>query len=162
MIISCINCDKKFNVNSELIPNEGRTIQCGSCLHVWFFKKDDQTLDNDNLKEKFVLSKKISKTKNKSQNKIEKPLTKETIQKNVNYSSNKRGSEIVKYKPKSNFTFIRLLSYILVIIISFIGLIIILDTFKSALYNLFPNLEFLLYSLYETLKDIELFIKDLF
>ena len=47
------------------------------------------------------------------------------------------------------------------LIISFIGLIIVLDTFKSSLYNLFPNLEFFLYSFYETLKDVELFIKDL-
>ena len=42
MIIRCINCDKKFNVDSELIPNEGRTIQCGSCNHIWFFNKNDQ------------------------------------------------------------------------------------------------------------------------
>ena len=48
------------------------------------------------------------------------------------------------------------------IIISFVGLIIILDTFKTYLYNFFPNLEIILFSLYETLKDIELFIKDLF
>ena len=37
MIIECVNCGKKFNVSSELIPPEGRTIQCGSCNHVWFF-----------------------------------------------------------------------------------------------------------------------------
>ena len=42
MIIKCINCAKKFDVNSELIPSEGRTIQCGSCNHIWFFKKEDQ------------------------------------------------------------------------------------------------------------------------
>ena len=40
MIITCVNCNKKFNVNSDLIPEDGRTIQCGSCNHVWFFKKD--------------------------------------------------------------------------------------------------------------------------
>ena len=37
MIISCISCGKKFNVNSELIPSNGRTIQCGSCNHIWFY-----------------------------------------------------------------------------------------------------------------------------
>ncbi len=37
MIIECINCNKKFDVNSELIPSSGRTIQCGSCNHIWFF-----------------------------------------------------------------------------------------------------------------------------
>ena len=78
-----------------------------------------------------------------------------------NFKSN-TGSEIVKYQPNSNFTFFKFLSYILVLIISFIGLIIVLDTFKSPLYNIFPNLELFLFSLYETLKDIELFINDLF
>ena len=41
MIIQCVKCSKKFQVNSELIPNEGRTIQCGSCGHLWFFVKKD-------------------------------------------------------------------------------------------------------------------------
>jgi len=43
MIIECIKCSKKFEVNSDLIPSDGRTIQCGSCNHVWFFKKKDHT-----------------------------------------------------------------------------------------------------------------------
>ena len=37
MIIECINCSKKFTVSSDMIPSTGRTIQCGSCNHVWFF-----------------------------------------------------------------------------------------------------------------------------
>ena len=40
MIIECINCSKIFEVNAELIPSSGRTIQCGSCNHVWFYKHD--------------------------------------------------------------------------------------------------------------------------
>ena len=59
------------------------------------------------------------------------------------------------------FSFSKLLSYIVVSILSFIALIILLDTFKTSLYDFFPNLEFFLFSFYETLKDIELFIKDL-
>jgi len=153
MIISCINCDKKFNVNSELIPIEGRTIQCGSCNHVWFFKKKDLEQKNEDL-EKFS---DVNKLKNKT---IKSPTKK--VSKKISHDfSNKKGSEIVKYTPKSNFTFTKFLSYILVFIISFIGLIIILDTFKSPLYDLIPNLEFFLFSFYETLKDVELFIKDL-
>ena len=49
----------------------------------------------------------------------------------------------------------------MVAIITFIGLIILLDTFKKPLVKIFPELEILLFNLYETLKDIELFIKDL-
>ena len=38
MIIECINCNKKFNVDQSLIPENGRQIQCGSCNHSWYFK----------------------------------------------------------------------------------------------------------------------------
>ena len=42
MIIECINCNKKFEVDPDLIPIKGRNIQCGSCDHIWFFKKEKQ------------------------------------------------------------------------------------------------------------------------
>ena len=151
MIIVCVNCDKKFNVNSELIPDEGRTIQCGSCNHVWFFNKNDP------------ITKKIQRPtpkKDKLLSKTQKTLPKKE-EKSIIYSNNNKGSEIVKYQPRSTFTFSNFLSYILVGIISIIGFVIILDTFKSSLYVFFPNLEFLLFSFYETLKDVELFVKDL-
>ena len=159
MIIECINCSKKFDVNSDLIPKNGRNIQCGSCGHVWFYKKNDQNQENlievetqENIN--------IFKPNVKSDaNLSEHPKIKETIFKKR--GSSVKSSELVKYKPKSNFTFGKFLSYILVTIISFIGFILILDTFKTPLYKFFPNLEFFLFSLYETLKDIQLFIKDI-
>ena len=46
-------------------------------------------------------------------------------------------------------------------IISFIGFLVLVDTFKSQLYDFYPDLETLMFSFYETLKDIQLFIKDL-
>ena len=46
MIIECIKCNKKFEVNSDLIPQEGRTIQCGSCNHIWFYNKINQQNTN--------------------------------------------------------------------------------------------------------------------
>ena len=59
MIIECINCNKVFEVNSELIPENGRTIQCGSCNHVWFYnpkiadiKKEIKQNVEINVKEK--------------------------------------------------------------------------------------------------------------
>ena len=84
MIIECVNCSKKFDVNSDLIPTNGRTIQCGSCGHTWFYKKNDQyqakkkdigTVDNidifnqniqsdNNLSEPSKRNKKKSKKKN--------------------------------------------------------------------------------------------------
>ena len=158
MIIECINCSKKFDVNSDLIPSAGRNIQCGSCNHIWFYKKNHESQINsteiepkikDIYKDDIVKNEpKIKPVKNKQKlSKLEK--------------TESRGSEIVKYKPKSNFTLGKLLSYIVVLIISFTAIILILDTFKIQLYELFPKLEFFLFSLYETLKDIQLFIKDL-
>ena len=40
MIISCDQCLKKFEIDSMLIPNEGRLLQCSSCHNKWFYKKD--------------------------------------------------------------------------------------------------------------------------
>ena len=153
MIIECISCYKKFSVNSDLIPFEGRTIQCGSCNHIWFFKKEDEyKVDDKKVTISMDIDTKSQISKDTSPKKIKKKqLTKE-----------KMGTEIIEYAPKTTFTFGKFLSYIIVIIISFIAIIILLDTFKVPLYNFFPNLEFILFSLYETLKDIQLFIKDLF
>ena len=66
-----------------------------------------------------------------------------------------------KYSAKSFLDITKFFSYILVSIISFVALIILIDTFKSVLYVVFPGLELIIFSLFETLKDIQLFIKDL-
>ena len=137
MIIECISCDKKFEVNSNLIPNSGRTIQCGSCNHVWFFVPKKIILKN-----KTVYKKSIKKD-------------------NISELIDKKNYEITKYKGRTSFSLSKFLSYILVLIISFIALLIIIDTFRTPLYQFFPNLESIIFSLFETLKDIELFIKDL-
>src|SRR5210317_1071826 len=47
MIINCIKCNKKFEVNASLIPDNGRTIQCGSCNHVWFYKPEIEQSKNE-------------------------------------------------------------------------------------------------------------------
>ena len=43
MIITCPYCEKKFEIDTALIPQEGRTLQCGSCGHKWFYKIDQET-----------------------------------------------------------------------------------------------------------------------
>ena len=73
----------------------------------------------------------------------------------------KKKFEVTKYQAKSSFNITKFLSYILVSIITFVALIILIDTFKSVLYVVFPGLELIIFSLFETLKDIQLFIKDL-
>ena len=153
MIIECINCSKKFDVNSDLIPSTGRTIQCGSCNHVWFFNPNKA-----NLKINEEIQPNISIPINNKKNKDIK-TKKKTDQ--LNKTENKK-FEVTKYQAKSSFNITKFLSYILVSIITFVALIILIDTFKSVLYVVFPGLESIIFSLFETLKDIQLFIKDLF
>ena len=151
MIIECIWCKKKFEVNSDLIPISGRTIQCGSCDKVWFFQPKSVDLPNKNENERLIDKTVVT----------EKKRTKSSMKSYVSDKDNKNRFEVTKYQPKSNYKLSKLLSYILVTIISFVALIILIDTFKSVLYDKLPNLELLMFSLFETLKDIQLFIKDL-
>ena len=136
-------------MDENLIPDKGRLLKCGSCNQTWFFNKNENeeikpSTDEVVIEEKFNIEEKI----------IRKPKS--------NFSDNiKKGSELVKYKPKYNFTFGKFLSYIIVSIITFVAIITILDTFKDPLSNIFPNLELVLYNLFETLRDLILFAKDL-
>ena len=151
MIINCINCNKKFEVNSELIPTEGRTIQCGSCNHIWFFLKNK--MDKNEVSE--TVKTHIPMPTNVIERKITEPI------KSQLKSPIKQASQIDKNLNENKFSYSTFLALILVGIISFTALIIIIDTFSTPLYSLFPNLELLLFSLFELLKDIKLFVKDL-
>ena len=156
MIIECINCNKKFEVNSELIPSSGRTIQCGSCNHIWFF--DPKKIISKEKPITKIDKKLYSKTPSSIK---KKPYPKKEKKNNLSDIENKKNYEITKYNPKTSFSLSKFLSYILVLIISFVALLIIIDTFSIPLYQKFPNLELIVFSLFETLKDIELFIRDL-
>tara|TARA_B100000989_G_scaffold151199_1_gene112803 strand:- start:299 stop:736 length:438 start_codon:yes stop_codon:yes gene_type:complete len=145
MIITCPCCKKKFNVDSNLIPNNGRLLKCGTCNETWFFNKEDITTYKTKENYSFDYS----------------PKQKEKSKDNSNLPTNK-GAELIKYRTKSSFTISKFFNYLIVIIISFIGIIIILDTFKNPLNDIFPNLELILYNLFETLKDLVLFVKDLY
>ena len=146
MIISCTQCDKKFEIESNLIPNEGRLLQCSSCNYKWFYKKRTEKIATDNLKKQIFENKKIKKPVKKQKTLYEYSKEYKTIT-----------SSVSKKKEK-----ISTLNSILVFIISLIALILILDTFKNPISTLIPNINFLLESLYETFKDIILFFKDLF
>ena len=152
MIITCPSCKKSFQIDSSLIPIEGRNLKCGSCGHVWFFKNEEKNLE---LKTEIIPNIKIESDK-KIQKKInvnEKNLRDEII--------NNKDKALIKYEEGSKITLTNLLGYIVVSILSFIGLILLLDTFQIQLSSIFPNLELLLYNLYETMKDMLLFVRDL-
>ena len=54
MIIECINCNKKFEIDAALIPDEGRTLNVALVNHVWFYKKNfrKNSIDNFEIEKK--------------------------------------------------------------------------------------------------------------
>jgi predicted Zn finger-like uncharacterized protein len=159
MIIECTNCNKKFEVEPELIPEKGRSIQCGSCNHKWFYKKDTQEtiLEINHEAPLDEIEQEIKVTKDVINKKAdEKKITEEIVKERTEIKQNNEEKPL----KKSNILN-KIISYLVVAIISFVALIIVLDTFKTPLNNIFPNLELLLFNLYETFEDIGLFVKDL-
>ena len=144
MIISCINCLKKFEVNSDLIPVEGRLLQCSACSQEWFFIvfisnkviKSDK-IDNPTYSDNSLIQKKEVVTK--------------TIKKWMSFTNIKKDEE-KKFK---------ILNITIIFIISFVAFIVLIDTFKYPISKIIPNIEFILFNLYESIKDIILFFKDL-
>ncbi len=55
MIITCPKCKKKFQIDTSLIPDEGRDLQCGSCQHLWFFNKDNEDSSPLTLDKNFLI-----------------------------------------------------------------------------------------------------------
>ena len=162
MIITCPSCKKKFNIDINLIPADGRNLQCGSCDHVWFYKNQDLISKPIQINKDIAIKQKkdIEKLNNdKSKNKLIKQSVEEnkkTKSKPPEIKETKSKPELIKKNQSSKF-----FSYLIVFIISLGALIVLLDTLKTHLINIFPALEVLLFNLYETLKDIKLFIIDL-
>ena len=152
MIITCPCKKKNFQIDENLIPIEGRNLQCGSCGHVWFFKIEKKNLE---LKTE-IFSNNEKENDEKIQKKID--IDKKNITDQITNNTDKA---LIKYDEGPKITFTNLLGYMVVFILSFIALIILLDTFQIQLSSIFPNLELFLYNLYETVKDMSLFIKDL-
>ena len=166
MIISCSNCNKQFKINPSLIPDNGRDVKCGSCDHVWFYKIEDDKTDSLPLSDNFADKKIEDVIDNKIVDDINKPND-VSLEKEIDDRIDKIEDKIpekqkpVKNKIKKN-TSGKFFSYLLVSIISFVALIILIDTLKVPLINVFPGLEILLFNLFEILKDIKLFIMDLY
>ena len=162
MIIECPSCKKKFNIDINLIPAEGRNVQCGSCDRIWFYKKEDSILEPLQINENIPIKEKED-SDNLNDDKSRDQLIKQPVVENkktkTELSAIKKTEgkfEVIKKSQSSKF-----FSYLIVFIISLTALIILLDTLKTPLTKIFPGLEVLLFNLYETLKDIKLFIIDL-
>jgi len=136
MIINCDKCNKKFKVDDNLIPSKGRLLKCGNCDYSWFFYNNINEVNdsiNQNIKNEIKINENINKTKKS------------------NSKKNKKGNSL-KY----------FFNYFIVILILFISIILVVDTFKGQISFILPGIIPLLDNLYATLYDLQLFIKDLF
>ena len=165
MIINCECGKKKFNIDSSLIPEEGRLLKCGSCSKIWHYTpvletKNDEDLDvkiNENINKNEVQFNEAINEENFTdinEKVLSKEITDDEEDKENNIKEEKENEE-KQGKIKM------VLAYFIVVIISLLGLTILLDTFKSYLINVFPTISPFLDSFYETLLDFKLFIKDL-
>ena len=167
MIITCPNCKKKFNIDPTLINDDGRDLKCGSCDHVWRYKVEDVNSTALTLNENIDNSQ-IEPYENKTEN-DEIVKNNETISKNLTHKKQEKpNNKKIKEEP-NNLSLIKkkniirkFFSYLVVFFISLIALLVLLDTLKTPLINTFPSLEIILFNLFETLKDIKLFIIDLY
>ena len=164
MIITCPNCNKQFKIDNSLIPDEGRDLQCGSCNHIWFYNIQEKNYEVQELKQEIISEDIETKAENKEDKIEEKQQPEEIIKTEINNKKKEKKSEkqknITSLKKTENKGS-KFFSYLIVFIISFVALIILLDTLKTPLINVFPGLEIILFNLFETLQDIKLFIIDL-
>ena len=164
MIIECPCKKKKFNIDINLIPVEGRNLQCGSCDRIWFYKKENLITEPPHINENLIIEEndnvnQVNEDSSKKHEESSLVKDKDIEDKETEISEIKE----IKTKPdvaKSNPS-IKFFSYLIVFLISLGALFILLDTLKTPLINVFPGLELVLFNLYETLKDIKLFIIDL-
>ena len=141
MIIECPCKKKKFNIDINLIPAEGRNLQCGSCDRIWFYKKEELKSEPSQVNEDIAIKEKEDSDKlndDKSKNQLIKQPVEENEKaksklSNINKTENK-SKEIKKTKSSKYF------SYLIVFIISLGALTILLDTLKTPLINIFPGL----------------------
>ena len=164
MIITCPNCNKQFKIDNSLIPDEGRDLQCGSCNHIWFYNIQEKNNEVLELKQEIISEDIETKAENKEDKIEEKKQPEEIIKteiinkkKEKNSDNQKNTTTLKKTENKGSKFF----SYLIVCIISIVALIILLDTLKTPIINVFPGLEIILFNLFETLQDIKLFIIDL-
>ena len=160
MIITCPNCEKKFQIDAALVPEKGRDLQCGSCNHAWFYKPENESEALLALNENTFVNKEKTQIETENQNiEINKKTKKEKKNKpKIKKEISKQPPKIIE-KPTSSGP--KLFSYLIVFIISFVAFVILLDTLKAPLMYVFPGLEIILFNLFEILQDLKLFIIDL-
>ncbi len=162
MIISCPECNKRFNIDQNLIPEDGRLLQCSNCMHKWHFiiEKKEKIIEQQIKSEEIITESKIQEKRiNPSQEFI--PSEDETVEKKLKKEQKEQKVKKKEQKRKKKDKPIKLLNMIIVLIISMASLIIIIDTFRIELSKYMPFLNPILDSFYAIIADINSFIKDL-
>ena len=162
MIITCPCNKKKFTIDDSLIPVEGRNLKCGTCDRVWFYKIEHKTPEPINSEvqiEEKVIKPTVDTLSNSNNSESLKKKLEQELNKDIKKDDIIQNSDLPK--KSKNIPFSKIFSYIIVFIISFAVFVILIDTLKTPLITIFPGLEILLFNLFETLKDIKLFIIDL-
>ena len=162
MIISCPECNKRFNIDQNLIPQDGRLLQCSNCMHKWHFiiEKNEKIIEQPIKSEEIITE---SKNQEKKINPLQEfiPTEDETVEKKLKKEQKEQKIKKKEQKRKKKDKPIKLLNMIIVIIISLAALIIIIDTFRIELSKFMPFLNPMLDSFYAIIADINSFIKDL-
>ncbi len=181
MIIQCKSCEKKFLVPENSIPKQGIEVQCGICSSTWFVKPKIKKKDKPKLKseeniqeiiqiasdgkkykflgKQWALILQSGKVGRLAKSDIAKELD-EKIGRSIDPSM-ESVSITTPGKDEKNQG-ISFLTAIFIILIGAISAIGVLETFKSELIVYWPELEFYLEYVYETLKNIRVIVRDLF
>lgn len=143
MVIDCPDCNKKFDIDENLIPANGRLLQCGSCNYKWFF---ELKINKDIKPPKNILPEDTETIIQEAETSLEKKIDKDIPEK------------INKKKVRNNVNY---LNVFFIMLLSTVALILILDTFEAQISLIFPDINLLLNNLYQSIIDIKLFTLDL-
>ena len=152
MIIQCENCNKKFEIQDNLIPDKGRLLECGSCAHQWHYTPITKLELTDEVQIKDEPAEQLIVKKTKKKSKIIEKIDENDADNEIDHTN-----ENITTKKK-NISFI---NFLLVGIISFVAIVILVDTFENQIAYIIPNISLYINELHEILRDIFLFIADL-
>jgi len=181
MIIQCKSCQKKFFVPENTIPKEGMEVQCGVCSNTWFQKPEIKNKTVPKLKSKKITQEKIETASDGKKYKflgkqwalvlssgkvgrLAKSAIAAELDKKIGRSIDPsvESISISTSKKDEEDQGIGFLTAIFIILIGAISTIGVLETFKNELIVYWPELEFYLEYVYETLENMRTILEDLF
>jgi len=154
MIIDCICGLKKFEVNSDQVPIEGRQVKCGVCSKEWFFKpnNNESALDIDNADvntETFLTDEPLPSTTEdaisaaEQSNKFDLKFDDDSLPSKSEMDENLEKFKASRTKGKktklSQAARTRMLFYLLVLLL--LVLVTVSIPYKETVLNIFPELQ---------------------